>query len=208
MSAAIDSCEPELFRELPTLRLDLGCGPRPKEGFEGVDISNTAATLRVDLFRFPFPWQDESVEEIYCGHFLEHLPARDLEERDVDASHLHLVGKDFFFAFMDECWRILKPGGTMIAVVPNARCDRAFQDPTHRRFFVQHTFEYLSAVKRVDGGVAEQVRVDCDFAVKVDPIIHPDTARLLSAMHPEASMRKFNAEWNVVLDWQVTLAKK
>ena len=72
------------------------------------------------------------------------------------------VGKDMFFAFMDECYRIMKPDAWMHVVVPSGRSNRAFWDPTHRRFFVQETFLYLAegwrAINRLD-----HYRCKCNF---------------------------------------------
>lgn len=184
------------------LRLDFGSGQSPKEGFEGVDLYAPEVRHRVDLWKFPLPWEDNSVEEIHCSHFLEHLPMRevglgDLRNQDVTSEFL---GKDFLFAFMDECFRILKPGGKMHVVVPNARCDRAFQDPTHRRFFVEYTFGYFLADWR-KANLLDHYRVKCNFNSNVVPIIPIE----LSLLNPEAQARRFRENWNTVLDWSATL---
>ena len=44
----------------PTRRLDLGCGPHPREGFEGVDIRPFGGHVLhvVDLTKAPWPWAD------------------------------------------------------------------------------------------------------------------------------------------------------
>ncbi|PCI30368.1 hypothetical protein COB55_00165 [Candidatus Wolfebacteria bacterium] len=67
-----------------------------------VDIK-TGSDLRVDLSR-PLPFPDNSVDMIYSSHLLEHFsypnPMMDL---------------------LNECHRILKPGGVFSSAVPNAR---------------------------------------------------------------------------------------
>lgn len=174
------------------IKLDLACGDNKKEGFTGVDITQTSSTDVVwDLMKFPWPWVDESVDEIHCSHFVEHLPMVEVE------------GKDLFFKFFDECHRILKPEGTMTVIVPNARCNRAFQDPTHRRFIVAETFLYLSKEWR-DLNKLSHYNVQCDFSCNVDPIVPQE----LTLLHPEAQARRFNGEWNTILDWQAKLIKK
>ena len=65
------------------IKLDLGCGLNPREGFEGVDLYGDKAKHKVDLFKFPWPFVDNSVDEIACSHLLEHIPAREVEERDL-----------------------------------------------------------------------------------------------------------------------------
>src|SRR5678816_2800742 len=118
------------------VRYDLGCGSRCKEGFTGVDkFAKGDKIQNVDLFKFPWPWADNSVDELHASHFLEHIPAREVEDRDCQhpdkGMPSHLYGTDMLCAFMDEAWRVLKPGGVFAIVVPNARNNRAFQDPTH-----------------------------------------------------------------------------
>lgn len=57
------------------------------------------------------------------------------------AEHIHNLP-----TFMDECHRILSPGGSFYMEVPFAgNIDLAFSDPTHVRFFTNHTFiNYLT----------------------------------------------------------------
>lgn len=193
------------------VKLDLACGQTPKEGFEGVDFYAPEAKHKVDLWKFPLPWGDSSIEEIYCSHFLEHLPARAVEHRDMaDAAAGHAaewektwLGRDFLFAFMDECWRILKPGATMTVAVPCARSNRGFQDPTHRRFFVAETFLYFAAEWRALNKL-DHYQVRCDFGVNVVPIVLTE----LTLRNQEVQARMFNESWNTVLDWYATLIVK
>ena len=65
----------ELEQTRPLVRLDLGAGQSPREGFAGVDLYAPDPQYRVDLFSFPWPWADGEVDELHCSHFVEHLPA-------------------------------------------------------------------------------------------------------------------------------------
>lgn len=190
------------------VRLDLGCGKSPREGFEGVDLYADNAKHKVDLFKFPFPWEDNSVDEIHCSHFIEHLPCREVENKDLslsknpsDETLKRLVGQDFLLAFFDECWRVLKHDSIMTVVVPNGRSDRAFQDPTHRRFIVPTTFAYLNRLWR-EGNRLDHYNVRCHF---VDKGIIPIVFTEMTLLHPEVQQRRMNHEWNTVLDWNATL---
>ena len=79
-----------------TLKLDLGCGRHKREGFLGVDSSpDCGADVVHDLNVIPWPFEDASVDEVNCSHFLEHL---DGAERIV---------------FMNELYRVMKPGGLL-----------------------------------------------------------------------------------------------
>ena len=63
---------------------------------------NDTCDIYWDLRRgIPFP--DESLKKIYSSHFLEHLSFREAQR------------------FLDECKRVLVPGGQFSICVPNAR---------------------------------------------------------------------------------------
>jgi hypothetical protein len=203
-----------------SLKLDLGCGQNPKDGFEGVDIAGGKAVHVMDLFKFPWSFESESVEEIHCSHFLEHVPAREIEERDI-ATHGpswsgsnpdggttmkrrrdRFLGQDMLFAFMDECYRILKPDCWMHVIVPSGRSNRAFQDPTHRRFFMQETFLYFAREWRKMNGL-DHYRVSCNFGIDVGQSM-PQEEGLRSA---EVQAERLKERWNVTIDWHAKLKK-
>jgi hypothetical protein len=214
-------------------KLDLGCGLNPKEGFEGVDIrGNEKAKHIVDLFKFPWPFEDNSVDEIHASHLLEHVWDREVEARDLvrcpagpdQASYqglprtevelsaggpsalcygAHYLGADMLFAFMDECWRILKMGGWMNVVVPSGRSNRAFWDPTHRRFFMQETFLYFASEWRKINGL-QHYRIKCNFGVDTSYSM-PGEEMLRS---PEAQQQRFHNFWNVTVDWLAKMQKQ
>ena len=191
-----------------TLKLDLGCGQNPREGFEGVDLYGDKAKHKVNLFKFPWPFKDNSVDEISASHFLEHIPAREVEHRDLSglsgtkSTEDELIGKDMLFAFMDECHRIMKVDGWMHVVVPSGRSNRAFWDPTHRRFFMQETFLYFSAEWRKLNGL-DHYRAKCNFGVDVTHSL-PQEESLRSA---DAQAQRFQNFWNVTVDWIAKLKK-
>lgn len=93
-----------------------------KEGRINVDIKSFANIDIVhNLDVFPYPFADSSGLHINATHVIEHL--------------------NNIPAFMDECWRILSPGGTLYIEVPHAaNINLAFTDPTHKRFFTKHSF--------------------------------------------------------------------
>lgn len=97
----------------PTLRLDLGCGKNPREGFEGVDVLDFGQRWKVDL-RKKWPWADGSVQEAHTSHTVEHLTA---------GERVH---------FFNELHRVLVPGGKCQLIVPDFSSGRAYGDPTHQ----------------------------------------------------------------------------
>ena len=108
------------------LRLDIGCGLNKRDGFIGIDRSdNVDADYVVDVETEPLPFDDNSVDEIYCAHLVEHLH-----------NLIH---------FMNECHRVLKPGATMTILAPYYTAIQASQDPTHVRFINERTFAYFTS---------------------------------------------------------------
>lgn len=83
------------------MKLNIGCGRYPiaehvnldSQPYDGVDV-----VTRVP----PLPYDDDSIESIYTGHFLEHLPPWDV------------------LPLLEECYRVLVPGGSLAVVVPDA----------------------------------------------------------------------------------------
>jgi hypothetical protein len=56
------------------LRLDLGCGNAKRDGFVGLDAMPGPAVDHVlDLTVDPLPFPDDSVDEVFSAHFLEHI---------------------------------------------------------------------------------------------------------------------------------------
>lgn len=107
-----------------TVKIDIGCGDvqvRKDAGFLGLDIYDFGQEIIWDIEEgLPFP--DNSIDEIYTAHTLEHLD-------NVDAT-------------MNEMHRILKPGGKTHIIVPHKDHTGAYV-LTHKTFFNEHTFEYM-----------------------------------------------------------------
>ena len=106
-------------------KLNLGCG---KEVFEGPEWTNVDLTPRegvvvADLEKaWPFP--DDHFDELFCAHVLEHMK---------DPLH-----------FMQEAWRVAKPGALMTVMVPYGSSDNAWEDPTHTRPYFIGSFYFFS----------------------------------------------------------------
>lgn len=183
------------------LSLDLGCGQSPREGFEGVDlVPGPTVKHVVNLFKFPWPWADNSVEKIFTSHLLEHIPMAYVSPK----GEYKLVpdskdDQDLFFRFFDECWRILTHNGRMLVVVPAVGSDRAFQDPTHRRFFPSETFLYLSRKWR-EAQKLDHYNVKCSFSSTCDAHFTEPAARV-----EEVQSRMVRQYRNFVTDWIANL---
>jgi SAM-dependent methyltransferase len=108
------------------LRLNLGSGRRPLPGFYGVDRLplpgvDVVADLNEPLSDLP----DDSVDEIYARHTLEHVPR--------------------FLELLAELHRVTRPGGRLEVIAPHFSNPYGYSDPTHVRFFGLYTFFYFCA---------------------------------------------------------------
>lgn len=113
-----------------TLRLDLGCGPNPRQGYIGVDTIAFNEKVKVfDLRTGPWPWEDNSVEEAHCSHFVEHLT--------------NLNDKWERVRFFNELYRVMVPGGQCTLIIPHWASTRYYGDPTHKEPFSEMGFFYL-----------------------------------------------------------------
>ncbi|MCC6740528.1 MAG: hypothetical protein IT452_15895, partial [Planctomycetia bacterium] len=153
---------------------------------------------------------DNSVDELFCSHFVEHIPMCYVTPK---GEYVHVPtspeDKDLFFAFFDECWRILKPGGFFTLVLPALRSNRAFQDPTHRRFIPSETFLYLHAGWRTANKL-DHFGVKCRFVAPVGdgiPAVDGQVSMEEGVRAPEVQAVRFNTLWNTVADWVVRMRK-
>jgi SAM-dependent methyltransferase len=105
------------------MRLNLGAGALQPAGYVHVDIAPIPGVDVVhDLDVTPWPWANNSAEEIIGKDIFEHV--------------------DNPIAFMTECHRVLQPGGLLRLQTPHWRSEMAFTDPTHRRFPTRFTWDY------------------------------------------------------------------
>lgn len=97
------------------IRLNLGCGAFPKDGYINVDkVALPGVDQVIDLLRIPWPFDDESVDEVLCEQLFEHFTG---QER---------------ITFMNELWRVMKIGARARIVCPYYTSHGAIADPTHQ----------------------------------------------------------------------------
>ena len=127
------------------MKIDFGCGPNKKEGFIGVDSLPFDGKVDIVMdIREPWPWADDSVEEVHSSHFIEHLDAGERIE------------------FFNKLGRVLKQGATATIIVPHWSSGRAYGDLTHKWPPVADFFwYYLNADWRRAN--APHVPLTCDF---------------------------------------------
>jgi len=87
-----------------------------------------------DLNKFPYPIADNTFDEIFAKHIIEHLNDP--------------------IGFMREMCRILKPGGTIFVATPHFSCRVAYSEPQHKLFFSY--FMFNNVINGLDFEVLEQ----------------------------------------------------
>ena len=156
------------------IKLDLGCGINKRQGFIGVDsrqfdgvdqVVNLAHHLsppKLDLQGnviapgtfHPWPWENASVEEAHCSHFVEHLTGPE---------RIH---------FVNELYRVLIPGGKCQIVVPNWASARAYGDLTHQWPPVCEFWFYYLSRKWREGNAPHNDGYRCNFSVTWGYTLH------------------------------------
>ena len=119
-----------------------------------------------------FPWQnipDEIADTAMSSHLLEHINPDSPDPRLAGLIDLLLDKKvitpkevtdrigDYkflggFVRFMDEVWRILKPGGQFICTFPYAGSPGYWQDPTHVNPINHVTLAYFDPLAKDSAG--------------------------------------------------------
>ncbi len=82
-----------------------------------------------DLMVMPLPFEDNSFDEIHAYEVLEHTGAQG--------------DYKFFFKQFEEFYRILKPGGVLLATCPSRNSPWAWGDPSHTRIVQPENLIFL-----------------------------------------------------------------
>lgn len=118
-------------------KINIGCGRDYREGWINIDISRE---VKADAYCDIRTWElqrntdgnydarikDEEADVVYISGVLEQIGENE-----------HLIHA------INECWRVLKPGGQIVIVVPNAKHAIAHRDPMDIRKFTPATFNYF-----------------------------------------------------------------
>ena len=106
------------------VRLDLGCGKRPRGGFYSVDhLDMDGVDVVADLNKPLHLLPNDCCEYSYSRHTLEHIQE--------------------LLPLMREIHRITKRDGTVEIIVPHFSNVYGYSDPTHVRFFGLYSMYYF-----------------------------------------------------------------
>jgi hypothetical protein len=111
------------------MRLNLGCGNRKIPDWVNVDkVANCNPDQVVDLERLPWPWPDNSTDEIMLSHVLEHLGA----------------ATEVYLGIIKELYRVCHDGALITIIVPHPRHNHFLGDPTHVRVITPDALRLFS----------------------------------------------------------------
>ena len=132
------------WKDLTTLDFDPLCG----------------ADVLHDLEETPYPFEDDTFDEIHAYEVLEHLG----KQGDWKA----------FFDQFAEFHRILKPGGLLLATTPMWDSLWAWSDPSHTRIISVGSVQFLSQ-KKYEAGVGNTAMTDFRHYWKRDfDVVHTE----------------------------------
>jgi len=102
------------------IKLNVGCGTDHRENYIGIDRAkfDEHVDIIMDIEKELLPFDNNSVDEIYCAHVLEHLFSPEL--------------------LIAEFYRVLKPGALLHIVVPHYSHPNAKQ-PIHKNYWGIYT---------------------------------------------------------------------
>ncbi len=174
----------EKSNESKLIKYNLACGQNKIEGYINVDIIKTDQTdIIMDLEKYPWDITEDSVDEIYCSHYIEHTS-------DI-------------IKFMNEIYRIMKKGSKATIIAPYYTSIRAWQDPTHKNAISEMTFLYYNKGWREQNKLTHYpIKADFDFTYGY--VMYPDFISRIEEYRTFA-MRHY---WNVISDIQITLTKR
>jgi len=105
-------------------KLNFGCGKIIKKGWVNVDFQKGKRIDKsFDFMKYPYPFKDNTFDEILLDNVLEHLPNPQ--------------------KVMRELWRIAQNNAYIRIIVPYYNTYYAWGDPTHVNFFNETTMEQV-----------------------------------------------------------------
>lgn len=148
--------------------LNLGCGNDPRVAGPDQSVVNhdrrkhrSEIDVVHDLNDLPWPWADNSFDHIVANAVLEHL-------------NIDLVQS------MNECWRILAPGGTIELRLPWWKHDNAYRDPTHRWHISMGTLDLFDP--DTEFGSQYAFYTDCKWRITVKPHLNVRKSTVLATL--------------------------
>ena len=185
------------------MKLHLGCGNKKLPGFINVDkFSTDACDLTLDLEDLPWPWEDNSVDEVKMIHVLEHIGQ----------------SSETYLGIIKELHRVCENDAVIEIHVPHPRHDNFVGDPTHVRAITPQSLtlfnKELNDQWKADGisaatTLAHFMKVDLriiECQTLLDPYwMNKYTSGELSIHEIDQASRQYN---NVISEWHIKMVCK
>lgn len=137
-------------------KINLGAGSDTQPDWINVDmIKLQGIDVIHNLINFPYPFEDNFADEIKAVDVLEHLPPYIGEAHGV-------------IKFIEECHRILKPGGTLYLQTPGWKAEFLWIDPTHVRGFDIQSMDFFDP--KTHFGKTTGFYSKCKFKVRAEEL--------------------------------------
>lgn len=134
-------------------KLNIGCGPQPLEGYDNLDCCKFKGVDIVwNLERLPLPIKDETYDEVYARHVIEHI------------SHVDRL--------LYELYRITKIGGRVIIEVPYETSRLTWGALEHKRAYNLHTLD-VYAQNTVAAKKNKELLIQKRFSILTTSLIFP-----------------------------------
>lgn len=137
-------------------KLNLGCGRNRRPGWVNADLApDCHPDVLMNIEALPWPFADDSFDEVVASHVLEHVGA-------LPRTYLGVIA---------ELYRVCRDGAVITITVPHPRHDDFLNDPTHVRAITAESFLLFSqAVNRalIADGASDSplgLRLGVDFEV-------------------------------------------
>jgi len=154
--------------------IDIGCGTKKLDGAFGLDRRKERGVDVICDFEHAVPLKTNAVDVVYMSHIMEHI-------------------KDLI-PFMEEVYRVCRPGAEVRVIVPYYTSRGAFRDPTHVRFIAEDTFQYFEPPTNY--GIKTNFKIE---KIEYD-------VRKPFRYFPQYFQKRFRRYlWNVVDNMRVTL---
>lgn len=117
------------------MKINIGCGNKKREGFIGIDLYQCSAVNIISDISKYIPIKNNSVEEIYASHVIEHI---------FDIASL-----------MKEIHRVCKNNAVVTIITPHFSSIDSWRDPTHVHhltFYSMKHFEKQDTSHYTGGG--------------------------------------------------------
>lgn len=188
---------------MPKIKLHLGCGNKKISGFVNVDKFPTdACDLTVDLEDLPWPWEDNSVDEIKMVHVLEHIGQ----------------SSETYLGIIKELHRVCANDAVIEIHVPHPRHDNFIGDPTHVRAITPQSLSLFNKELNDQwkaGGISAATTLahfmDVDLRIiECQTILDPYwmnkyTSGEVSIQEIDQAARQYN---NVISEWHIKIISK